>query len=149
MMVSSKFTNQVHISSEITEKIRTIYYNYFIVSAVVGLAFLYFYFGLTVEIIILTILSFFSFLFFKYIYNDFVDLSLVGEYMIIKKSDKTSMVAPINMIKKCKSTRFLSLIITSVEFNLDGIKRKVFFVSTDEKISMFNTHRTEQSLKVA
>jgi hypothetical protein len=148
-MVSSKFTNQVHISSEITEKIRTIYYNYFIMVAVVGLVFLYFYFGLTIEIMILTLLSFFSFVFFKYIYNDFVDLYLVGEYMIIKKSDKTSLVAPINMIKKCKSTPCLNLIITSVEFNLDGIKRKVFFVSTDEKISMFNTHRTEQSLKVA
>jgi hypothetical protein len=148
-MVSSKFTNQVHISSEITEKIRTVYYNYFIIAAIIGLTFLYFYFGLTMEIIIVTIFSFFTFVFFKYIYNDFVDLSLVGEYMIIKKSDKTSLVAPINMIKKCKSTPFLSFIITSVEFNLDGIKRKVFFVSTDEKISMFNTHRIEQSLKVA
>lgn len=148
-MVSSKFTNQVHISSEITEKIRTVYYNYFIILSIVGLTFLYFCFGLTVEIITITILSFLSFVFFKYLYNDFVDLSLVGEYMIIKKSDKTSLVAPINMIKKCKSTRFLSFIITSVEFNLDGIKRKVFFVSTDEKISMFNTHRSEQSLKVA
>ena len=148
-MVSSKFTNQVHISSEITEKIRTVYYNYFIILAIIGLTFLYFCFGLTVEIIIITIVSFLTFVFFKYLYNDFVDLSLVGEYMIIKKSDKTSLVAPINMIKKCKSTRFLSFIITSVEFNLDGIKRKVFFVSTDEKISMFNTHRIEQSLKVA
>ena len=148
-MVSSKFTNQVHISSEITEKIRTVYYNYFIILAIIGLTFLYFCFGLTVEIIIITIVSFLTFVFFKYLYNDFVDLSLVGEYMIIKKSDKTSLVAPINMIKKCKSTRFLSFIITSVEFNLDGIKRKVFFVSTDEKISMFNTHRIEQSLKAA
>lgn len=148
-MVSSKFTNQVHISSEITEKIRTVYYNYFIILAIIGLTFLYFCFGLTVEIIIITIVSFLTFVFFKYLYNDFVDLSLVGEYMIIKKSDKTSLVAPINMIKKCKSTRFLNFIITSVEFNLDGIKRKVFFVSTDEKISMFNTHRIEQSLKAA
>lgn len=113
------------------------------------MTFLYFCFGLTVEIIIITIVSFLTFVFFKYLYNDFVDLSLVGEYMIIKKSDKTSLVAPINMIKKCKSTRFLNFIITSVEFNLDGIKRKVFFVSTDEKISMFNTHRIEQSLKAA
>ncbi len=148
-MVNSKFTSQVHISSDITEKIRTIYFNYFVLLAVLGLVFLYFYLGLTLELIVLTIFSICSFVFFKYIYNDFVDLSLVGEYMVIKKSDKTSMVAPINMIKKCKSTRFLNLIITSVEFNLDGIKRKVYFVSSDEKISMFNTHRYEQSLKVA
>lgn len=148
-MVSSKFTNQVHISSEITEKIRTIYFNYFVFVAVMGLGFLYFYFGLTLELILLSILTFLVFVFIRYVYSDFVDLFLVGEYMIIKKSDKTSLVAPINMIKKCKSTRFLNLIITTVEFNLDGIKRKVFFVSTDEKISMFNTHRIEQSLKVA
>jgi hypothetical protein len=148
-MVASKYTNQVNISSELTEKIRTIYFNYLVLVVVLGLTLVYFTFGITFEFIVLILFSSIAFVFFKFIYNDFVDLSLVGEYMIIKKSDKTSMIAPITKIHKCKSTRFLNLIFTSVEFNLDGIKRKVYFVSSDEKMSMFNSQRTEQSLKVA
>jgi len=148
-MANSKYTSQVHISSELTEKIRTIYFNYLVLTAFVSIVFLYFAFGLSFELIILSLFSSIAFLFFKYLYTDFVDLSLVGEYMILKKSDKTTMIAPINKIHKCKSTRFLNLIFTSVQFNLDGIKRKVYFVSSDEKMSMFNSQRIEQSLKVA
>ncbi len=148
-MVASKYTNPVHISSVLSEKIRTIYFKYLVLAAVSGLTLVYFTFGLTIEFIVLMLLSSVAFIFFKFLYNDFVDLSLVGEYMIIKRSDKTSLIAPITKIHKCKSTRFMNLIFTSVEFNLDGIKRKIYFVSSDEKMSMFNSHRTEQSLKVA
>lgn len=148
-MVASKYTNPVHISSALSEKIRTIYFKYLVLAAVSGLTLVYFTFGLTIEFIVLMLLSSVAFIFFKFLYNDFVDLSLVGEYMIIKRSDKTSLIAPITKIHKCKSTRFMNLIFTSVEFNLDGIKRKIYFVSSDEKMSMFNSHRTEQSLKVA
>jgi hypothetical protein len=88
-------------------------------------------------------------LFFKYIYNDFVDLSLKGEYMIIKNADKKNLLVPINNVNKCKSTRFFNLMITSFEFNLDGIKRKVYFVATNEKISTFHSHRNKEILRVA
>ncbi len=148
-MVDSKFTKQVHISSDITEKIRTVYFKFILLVGVLGVVLLYYYFGLTIELIILTSISAIVNLFFKYIYNDFVDLSLKGEYMIIKNADKKNLLVPINNVNKCKSTRFFNLMITSFEFNLDGIKRKVYFVATNEKISTFNSHRNKEMLRVA
>jgi hypothetical protein len=148
-MVNSKFTNQIHISSDITEKIRTIYFKFILLIGVLGLISLYNYFGLTIELIILTFTSILLYLFFKYLYNDFVDLSLKGEYIIIKKADKKNFLVPINNVNKCKSTRFFNLIVTQFEFNLDGIKRKVYFVATNEKISTFHSHRNKEMLHVA
>jgi hypothetical protein len=149
VMGTTQTTQKIHISSEITEKIKVVYFKYLVFLSLFGFTFMYFYFGLSLELFSLTSLMLVVFAFFRYIYNDFVDLSVMGEYMIIKKSDNKNLIAPINKIKKCKSKRFLNFVLTSFEFNLDGAKRKVFFVSSDEKMSMFNNYRSEQSFKVA
>jgi hypothetical protein len=71
-------------------------------------------------------------------------LSLMGEYVIIKKSEGKNFVTPINRIKKCKSTKILRFVFTSFEFHLDGSKRKVFFLSSSEKKQVFDLHRGQK-----
>ncbi len=148
-MGATQTTQKIHISSEITEKIKVVYFKYLLFLSFFGFSFMYFYFGLTFELFALTSIMLLVFAFFRYIYNDIVDLSIMGEYMIIKKADNKNLIAPINKIKKCKSKRFLNLVLTSFEFNLDGSRRKVYFVTSDEKMSMFNNYRSEQSFRVA
>ena len=141
-------TSQIHISSEITEKIKAVYLRYLIFLSCFGFIFLYTYFGLTIEFLVLAALMLTFFGYFRYMYNDFVDVSLVGEYLIIKKMDQKNLIAPINKIKKCKSKRFLNLVLTSFEFNLDGSRKKVFFVTSSEKMSMFNSYRNKKTFSV-
>ena len=148
-MGATQTTQKIHISSEITEKIKVVYFKYLVFLSIFGFTFMYLYFGLSAELFALTSIMVGVFALCRYMYNDFVDLSVMGEYMIIKKADNKNLIAPINKIKKCKSKRFLNFVLTSFEFNLDGSRRKVYFVTSDEKMSMFNNYRSEQSFRVA
>lgn len=148
-MGASQTTNKIHISSEMTEKIKMVYSKYLTFLFIFGFTLLYLYFGLTVELFTLSFTMLLVFGYFRYLYNDFVDISVMGEYMIIKKTDKNNLITPINKIKKCKSKRFLNLVFTSFEFNLDGSRRKVFFLTSNEKMSMFNNYRNDQNYRVA
>ncbi len=142
-------TNQTHISTELTEKIKSTYFKSMIVFFIsISLLFVAI-FGLTFELIASIFLFSTISLVIKYLINDLVDVSLIEDYLIIRQSVGKNTIAPINKIRKYKTKHFLNFVYTSFEFNIDGSKKKVFFFSSMEQNEVFTKYRSGQSLNAA
>ena len=106
-------TNQTHISTELTEKIKSTYFKSMIVFFIsISLLFVAI-FGLTFELIASIFLFSTISLVIKYLINDLVDVSLIEDYLIIRQSVGKNTIAPINKIRKYKTKHFLNFVYTS------------------------------------
>jgi hypothetical protein len=141
--------NQMHISSDFTEKIKSTYFNSMVVLFASTVLLLIALFGISIELFASIFLFGMISIAIRFLVNDLVDVSLIEDYLIIKQSVGKNMIAPINKIRKCRTKYFLNIALTSFELNIDGSKKKVFFFSSTEQNQMFNQYRLTNNHKAA
>lgn len=144
-----KNLNHMHVSSDLTEKIKSTYFNSMVVLFASTILLLIALFGISIELFASILLFSMISISVRFLVNDLVDVSLLEDYLIIKQSVGKNMIAPINKIRKCKTKYFLNIAITSFEFNIDGSRKKVFFFSSTEQNQMFNQYRLINNNKAA
>ena len=76
-----------------------------------------------------------SFIAFIFSLNNISQVSILGDSVLVKKSNSKRFVTPITSIRKLRHLKFFNLYIYSLEFKVDGQKQKIRFLSGIDKIS--------------
>ncbi len=112
-------------------------------------AFLYNFIGMSWENLFIHCMMICVFILFFFSLNKISQVSIIGDCVIVKKSNSSRIVTPIKAIKKVRHIPIFKFQLYSLEFRLDGHNQKVRFLSTLDKISdiqLLTTHKRSQAV---
>ena len=112
-------------------------------------ALLYNFIGLSWENLIIHSLMICVFILFFFSLNKISQVSILGDCVIVKKSNSRRIVTPIKAIKKVRHVPIFKFQLYSLEFKLDGQNQKVRFLSTTDKNSDIELLTAHKRMKAA
>ena len=89
------------------------------------------------------------FIWFFFSLNKISQVSILGDCVIVKKSNSRRIVTPIKAIKKVRHVPIFKFQLYSLEFKLDGQNQKVRFLSTTDKNSDIELLTAHKRIKAA
>ena len=105
---------------------------------------LYNFIGLSWENLFIHGMMILVFVSFFFSLNKISQVSILGDCVIVKKSNSSRIVTPIKAIKKVQHIPLFKFQLYSLEFKLDGHNQKIRFLSTPDKtadIQLLTAHR--------
>ncbi len=148
-MAVKRAPKKVILSSLNTEKIISFTLIIIFCFLLIVSALLYNFIGLSWENLIIHGMMICVFILFFFSLNKISQVSVLGDCIIVKKSNSTRIVTPLKAIKKVKHVPLFKLQLYSLEFKLDGRNQKIRFLSTIDKDSDIQLLTAHKRIKVA
>ena len=148
-MAKTKVPKKIILSIINTEKIVSIalisIFSFLLIISI----FLYNFIGLSWENLIIHGLMIFVFILFFFSLNNISQVSIIGDCILVKKSNTKRYITPIKSIRKVRQFPLFRFQLYSLEFKIDGNKQKVRFLSTIDKVIEIQRLAPHRPLKVA
>ena len=88
-------------------------------------------------------------LIFRKIHNSTSATSIKGDTLILNNAKKKHYVTSIRSIQKVKTASFLGIQMTRLYYNLDGVNRRLFFLTRCSSCSFTPAHLVQKAIKLS
>ncbi len=148
-MAKTKVQKKIILSIINTEKIVSVTLICIFSFLLVISLFLYNFIGLSWQNLAIHALMILVFILFFYSLNNISQVSIIGDCILVKKSNTKRYITPIKSIRNVKQIPVFRFQLYSLEFKIDGHKQKVRFLSTVDKVLEIQRLAPHHPLKVA